>query len=66
MVNTFIKKTTIFQSKTNNQMIITEEKKYQGIIRLIIFFIIEIRVNISFTTLIVSYFAPNLTNTLIK
>lgn len=58
-INTVIKKTAIFEQKTEKKTLSFEKKCYQGMTRSIMFFMVEIRPNILFATLVTNCFAKN-------
>lgn len=58
-INTLIKRIILFQAKTDSVATAGEKERYQGIIGSIMFSMIQTRLNIFFTTSVVSNFAKN-------
>lgn len=58
-INTPMKETAIFEQRTEGEALPSKKECYQGIIRSIIFSMVDIRPDIAFATLIASCFAKN-------
>lgn len=55
-----IKKTIFFEQKTKGKVLLFVKKCYQGLIGFLIFFKVEIKLNIAFVIFVASWFAKNL------
>lgn len=59
-VNILMKKIALFKQKTEKKASSSEKKRYQGIIRTLMFSIVETRSNITFATSVTNCFTKNL------
>ena len=59
LVNTLIKENALLYQKTNGEASASEKKRYQRMTKSLMFFMIETRLDIAFTTSVASRFAKN-------